>query len=263
MTKPYFLYGSQAIKHWFSDFYRKPTDTDIICEDKSRFKGTDVKYAKCFDNLLNSEQHNIKNIASPNALYTIKVSHSFFPVHWEKTMRDISFLQNKKCSLIRESYNELYEFWCEFHKAKSDKSRMNFNVPNEKFFKPTVDRKFQHDLLHKLIKFNNKPMYSLIKNDPKMAQIDENLFNKLSTEQKRELILEEVYVIALERFLIPNSFNFSFKKAYLNSLKMNIINLNKGFIPLYIVENWNYFRHFDLEKFEKQIFKVQKLMRVW
>lgn len=239
------LYGSTATKHWFPDF-REPFDTDYIARPntvvKSSDKNKEVHYLPCFEWLLESKEHNIDGIASPEALYTIKLSHSFWDIHWSKTMRDILFFQEKGVQYIPEFFDVLYQGWYEFRKR--DKDRMNFNVKNEDFFTKSVRRDVPHDLLHQIVKHNDEPLYRKIKNDQTMAAVSDDLFSRLSFGDKFDLCLEEIVVIAAERFLIPeNKFGDekSEKIAYSRSFKKNVVDLNKGEIPKFMVLNFNKF----------------------
>ncbi len=254
------LIGSLAAKHWFPDFYRKTKDTDYILPDsKNKIQKTDTDivefhYSKGFDWLLENEGE----IASPDALYTIKVSHSFWNVHWAKTMQDISFLQDKGCKVIPEFFDLLYKDWLEIHDSKK---KINFDEANSTFFKNTIDRKIPHDRLHEIIVEPNEPAYKKLKYDQSKAKIEEDLFEKLSFDEKRNVCLEETYVIALERFLIPENFKQNSYVAFMRAAKKVIIDLNKGFVPYFFVTNWNSMK-FNSEEFNKNIEKVKKYLNV-
>ncbi len=221
------LVGSRAAKFWFDD-YREPRDWDYLIAPGEQVKG-DKHIAE--DGLLPFLDH---EIATPEMLYTLKVSHSFWAIHWEKTMRDIYFFQSKGIELDEDLFKGLYKFWEKRH----GKKKANLNVKNEEFFTKYVDRKYEHDTLHEAIKYYDVPMYQKLKKDTSMALIDRGMFEALSFEDKCKLVREETYVTALERFLIPREFDMDELTAYRRAIKLIITSMSKGFFPKFIVENW-------------------------
>ncbi len=55
------------------------------------------------------------------------------------------------------------------------------------------------------------------------------------------LFLEEIRVIMIERFMIPNNWNELKVKAYKQALKKTITNLTKGWASLFLVENFHWY----------------------
>ncbi len=255
MKQKLILYGSQATRHWFPEF-RDGLDIDFIARPgttrpKSQ-KFVEVHYSPAFEWLLDSKEHNRKGIASPEALYTIKASHAYWSIHWHKTMHDISFFQDKGVQYIPEFHDLLYQDWLKMPRRSKD--HMNFDVPNEKFFKPTVTRHISHDQLHQLVKYDDCPKYQLIKPDPAMAAISDKMFESLSDDDKMKVVLEEAFVIALERRIVPKrayQSNGAIQSAYEFSLRKNIVDLNKGTVPKYMVLNWNRLRNCPVEFYGK------------
>lgn len=72
----------------------------------------------------------------------------------------------------------------------------------DKFFnKYKVPRLIEHDELHLFI--SSSPMYLSILKDDSSTEVSEEKFNKLPLNLKKELVLEEVFILSLERALIP------------------------------------------------------------
>lgn len=224
------LIGSKAAKHWFPDLPREPVDTDIISPIKSTSPKIEHHWNPAFEWLLKNE----KDIASPNALYTIKVSHSFWDIWWNKTMFDIQFFQNKKCQIIEELYQLLYLEW----EKKHGKKHVNLNKSNEEFFNDYVIRKTDHDNLHAWIAYGKTPYYEQLKRDKSKAWICHDLFLELPYEEQLKVCREEAYVIALERYLIPSNFRIPRLTAYRRALKDLIVRMTKGWFPKFIVEHY-------------------------
>lgn len=225
------LIGSKALKYHFSDFPREPKDTDYICEEK--IDKTDSKFCSSYKLIL--DKYSDLKICPSNILYTLKVSHSFWDIHWDKTMSDIRFLQSKGFRKVDEIlFKELYKD-CEIRYGSK---KAYLNKSNEDFFKDVVKRKYVHDDLHKAMAFYDVPLYEKLKKDSSKAMVSYKLFSNLSYEDKIKLCQEEIYVTALERFLIPSDFKIPPFSAYLRACKLLIISMTKGWFPKFIVENW-------------------------
>lgn len=222
------LIGSRAAKHWFHDYYREPFDWDYLTEPGEKIKG-DCHVAE--EGLLAFLNY---PIAPPELLYTLKVSHSFWGIHHEKTMRDIMFFQSKGIKLDEDLFKSLYKYWTKIHGKKKAK----LNVKNEEFFTKSVNRKYEHDSLHEAIKYYDEPMYKKLKKDMSMALLDRSMFEALSFEDKCKLAREESYVTALERFLIPKEFEIEPVVAYRRAQKLLITSMSKSWFPKFIVENY-------------------------
>ncbi len=241
------LVGSSAAKIHFSDFPRIPNDVDYV--SKTKIDNADCHYCEAFDYLFDKNAE----IASPDQLYTIKVAHSFWDIHWEKTMFDIIFFQSKGCKLDYEFYNLLYKDFEKIHGVK----KVDLNKSNEEFFKDYVGRKYPHDQIHYALSHPDIPMYEKLKFDKSKAWIDRVLFEDLSFENKMITCYEEIFALVIERFLVPNNFKYSYSRAYLETIKLIITQLTKGWFPLFIVDNFEKFKvmsnDYYISKFKQNI----------
>lgn len=143
--------------------------------------------------------------------YLIKKSHIKTPVHFEKNYGDyvrlsrhvnssiLELFMNDK--LVRKFYDYRYD---EAKKRFEDRQkRINFNVPNEKFFKKSENfRIFDHDNLHILIAENGVPVYTKCKRDPSKALINNDMYFDLSFKDQVRMVQEEATVIGIERFFL-------------------------------------------------------------
>lgn len=235
------LIGSHALKYWYPDFPRVPKDIDYITQETQRKKNEEFHWNNAFK--LISEKKGIfpmyssnasTYVATPDILYTIKCSHSFWDIHWGKNLRDIVFMQSKGCEIIEEIFNALYAEW----EIRHSKKRAFLAEKNEDFFKSSVKRKYIHDSIHEAVAFYDRPMFERVKTDKSKAFVSKQKFLDLSVEDKDKLCLEEIHVIALERFLIPREFKMNPKSARLEAAKILITSAAKGWWPRYIVENF-------------------------
>jgi len=243
MTKRIIL-GSTAARHWYPDF-REPKDLDVITQQPGpRVKGVDAhSHPLITQNWDIFTRHlSVNDFATPDLLYTWKMSHSYWDIHWDKTIHDIIWLKERHCRVIQPIHDLLYKVWEDVH----GKKRANLNVTNDEFFTKTVKRIYDHDMLHEAMKFGDRPMYEQLKKDPNRAWISKPMWDELSTSLKVKTVLEEAYVIALERFVIPGKMNH--RQAYRASLKLLVTSLSKGWFPQFIVDNMRDFRQNPLEQ---------------
>lgn len=250
MKKNIMLIGSMAAKIHFPDFPREPHDTDYISEDE--IDKADCHYCESFDYII--KKYPDLKVATPEILYALKVSHSFWDVHWDKTIFDILFYQSKNIQLDEELYIPLYKD-CE---KRYGKKKANLNKDNEKFFADSVERVYVHDDIHKAIAYYDKPLYFKIKDDTKLANVSHNRFLELSEEDKIKLCREEIFVTALERFLIPNNFKKHSFAAFKDAMKLLVTSMTKGWFPKFIVMNWLKIREVNsdyVSKFKKSLEK--------
>jgi hypothetical protein len=68
-------------------------------------------------------------------------------------------------------------------------------------------------------------------------------FDKLSHDDKLNLVKEEVWVTALERYLIPHDFKFSKIEAYQKSLKKLATTMSSGWFKFFILTNIDVLRN--------------------
>jgi hypothetical protein len=223
------LIGSSAAARHFPDFPRTPKDVDYICADK--VKGEDNHFIQAHTAIFDKYP---VDVAPPEVLYTLKVSHAFWDIHWSKTLFDIRFFQQKKVKLDEEIYKLLYDEWTIIH----GKKRAMLVKQNEDFFKDNVNRKYVHDDLHRAIAYYGVPMFEKIKEDKNLALTSKKMFFELSYEDQLKCCREEIFVTALERFMIPADFKMSTTEAYHKSFKKLVTSMSKGWWPKFLVENW-------------------------
>lgn len=220
------LIGSRAIKHWFPDFSREPRDYDFLVDEIPLKKEN------------NSEYHVIpyikelsgdKNFLDADLIYTLKCSHVFWNIKWEKHIFDIVFMKSKGCKLNKKLFFDLYEFWKTKH---GDNKRSELNMTKEDFFNNAMPKDLpSHDYIHTLL--NKTPTYTKVLKDGADVDVDENKFNKLTHEEKLELVREEVYVMAWERLG-----GRDYRSAYNWMLKKFIISHAPIYEALFIIENY-------------------------
>lgn len=234
------IYGSCALKHWYPET-RIPSDIDIISPNHD--------WIPAFQYLLENNKHS--QYVDPNFLFTIKVSHASWNIHWDKTLHDIVFLKNKGCTLDKEFYNLLYNDWKKIHKKKNVK----LSTSNDKFFTNKITRKYSHDYLHEILSFYEQPLHEKIRKDLNSPQCDEKLFNELSNEDQFKCALEEVLVIATERFVLSGR---PLNNSKYLALKTLITSSTTGWFNLYLILNFDKLIYSNNTHWKTKLLEIDK-----
>lgn len=218
------LIGSKAIKHWFPDFNREPKDFDFATIIK--IKGS----VNCEFIPIPIIANNFKDdVLNPNALATLKASHLFWDINWDKHMFDLQFLLSMGCEIDSELFVSLYEYWNIYH---SENKRSRLDKTKKDFFDNAINyNEHEHDYIHTLL--NPTPIYTLVLKDGKEVELCENKFNKLTHEQKLNFVREEVMVMAYERYK-----KLPFFEAYSKMLRKFIRDHAPFFSVLFILKNY-------------------------
>lgn len=211
------LIGSGAIKHWFPDFPREPKDLDYIGRGKN---GNGVEYHD--NDVFKYYGH---SIMLPDDLYTLKMSHLFWNINWDKHMFDVQFLRNRGCKLKLDLFHLLYNYWNQVH-GKNKRSDLKMSA--EDFFDNAVKCDYRHDDLHTLL--NQTPTYMKVLIGE--VEVGEEKFNNLSFEEKCDLVTEEIMVMAWERYKGDH------RLAYSRMLKKFIISHAPIWEAIFIIENY-------------------------
>jgi hypothetical protein len=215
-----YLFGSHLIKKYFNDF-RVPNDIDWVTNDISELKKSTKDEEYYFIPFSPDRE------MTADEMYTVKVSHAIYDIHWKKTMSDIRFLQIKGCKVIPDLLNQLREYWVGVH---GEQKRTDFEVLPGKFFEDRVKRKINHDDLHKMI--NPNPTYFKMIDGGVTPNPEK--FTLLTQDEKKELMFEEAFVISIERFL-----NQPDKVAY-NKAQQNLVTrLHPVWLADFVIENWS------------------------
>lgn len=223
------LIGSQAIKYYFSDFPREPKDYDYIID------GEKPEWTPKLRCSLRVEYHRNPileefngNILPPTALYTLKISHMFWDIKWDKHMFDVVFLTNKGCQLDHKLFWKLYAYWEEKH---GKRKTSDLSKSTEDFFNNAL-KKYDHDYLHTLI--NPNPLYKLILENDGTVGTSQDKWNMLPKKTQLELIREEIYVMAFERLA-----GRDYRTAYVWQLKQLILHHLPIWQALFAIQNYN------------------------
>lgn len=194
-------------------------------------------------------------VVSADALYTIKCSHLAWDIHWEKTKRDILYMEHKGCVLLPALYTALKKYWEGVH---GDKSFLSLSKTKEDFFDDHVTYLYDHDYLHELVSHPHAPMYKSCLKGGEKVLTDKVKFDKLCFRDKVRLFREEITVIACERWLLnpKNKEGLCWILAYKAALKKTIISLTKGWASDFIIHNLKHFIRPDFTYFTNILYTL-------
>lgn len=241
-----YLIGSRALKEIFPNFKREPKDFDYLVETKQKSyvsNGIHIEYHVNPILFNYISEHGLDK----HVLLTLKISHIFWDIFWDKHIFDIVFLYENGAKLIPNLFSDLYKYWSVVH---GNNKRSDLKMTSDSFFDNDMNT-YDHDMLHTYI--NTNPTYFKVLKDNAEVEVDENKFNLLSFEEKLDLAKEEIYVMAFERLN-----KRSYRTAYTWMLKKFIINHAPIYEALFLIENYRkiHLPEFDfIKKINEELIK--------
>ncbi len=258
------LIGSRALNYWHDCFdIKENTDWDLFSDNitSSKVNGVqlDVKpmsylnnyeFEKYTSDLHTINAHGLKiHVVSLKGLAIIKRSHLW---------RDLSF--DKHITHYHKHLAKYLHRDCDADDTKILQNRTtltqqtfpqtgpNLNKTISQFFDDAVEKKYNHDWLHELYAYNEKPMYTKMQIDSTVVKCHKELWNTFSHTEKLQTVAEEVYVIATERFLVKDA-AYPAKLAYYHALAKVCTTLCSGWFRDYAIDFYPDIREmFDANK---------------
>lgn len=186
--------------------YKQVHDCYIVEDGSGRMEFFLAKEDNSWGNYLTYEDAwNTNKVASKETLLSIKKAHIHMPhfrqSKFEKHISDY-------CILMQDLKEDILLTLTLAHKGHLESLYGVTKTPSlmkssDKFFNDKVKKVFVHDEIHQIVSHLDKPMYEYFKPDKDIVACDKDLFYKLSQEWRIFSVLEEAYVIALERKIIP------------------------------------------------------------
>lgn len=160
-----------------------------------------------YDYLTIMSAHNIvENIpfATKEILFSIKKSHIHFPINFYKHIEDYLYLKNIVGvdiypEITKKRFKETEVRLGKLKTPSLSKKSKDFFNQSSKFVKSY----FVHDDIHSIMAHLDKPLYEYMQPDKTSAFCSKDLWNTFSDEWKDWCVMEEAYVISLERKVIP------------------------------------------------------------
>jgi len=185
-------------------------------------------------------------------LYTIKMSHRFLKnsPHFLKTMQDIYAMRKAGAKIADRE-------WLALREAETyTKARPNLNVTSETFFSEGSQRfTYDHDSVHRaMATMTEGPAYLRYKSDDKEVWCDQEKWKATPEYIKRYGVVEECYVLAIERSLVPFPGKLSPQEAFIMALEKVCTSITSGWFREYAWEHYDDIletaspRYFDIFK---------------
>jgi len=164
-------------------------------------------------------------------LYSLKKAHIHFPIKFKKHIQDLMFMRSKLREKLGISMDQdlaaesdlldHYPALTDMHFRETEKRRGKLKTPkmsesSAQFFgksKKFVKSYFVHDNMHLAMAHDGDPVYLKILKSGAEVETDHQLWKRLTIQQKIWCVLEEVYVIALERKILPQMFEVNPNKT--------------------------------------------------
>ena len=236
------IIGSTTIKHYYPDFPREPKDIDVAVFEKRKRDGI-IEYLE--NPIILKYQSN--GYLKPDLMLSLKISHLFWDINWDKHLYDVQFLLGKGCNYNLDLICELRSFWDSFLPKIR---RSSLEMKKDDFFTNNVNKDTeQHDYLHTLL--NPIPMYTKLLKEGCEVELDENKWNNLSFEEKSDVVFEEVVIMMTERYK-----NIDYRVAYKRQLKQCIIKHFPFYISVFAIENYTTlekYKRANIEKFWNEL----------
>lgn len=257
---PTLVIGSTAMRGWGIG-NRTPKDLDVFSDDPGA--GDDVFWHEALRPWIDSITPSGCGFtyASPDDLYTIKVSHAQWDLKnntWDKHVYDIVQLKRAGAKLDLDLHKLLYGVWEETHGKKI----MDLNQDKSEFFDDAVRRTYDHDSLHDSVAYGDLPIYTEVLKDGAEVDIDMKKMKALPLNRFVDLIKEEIFVTALERIVVPKDYKVSPGAAYWWAFRRTATSLTKGWTARTIMDNAELFLTAGSDYIGRHKEKSHKLVRV-
>lgn len=178
-------------------------------------------------------------IAPLYIIHLMKVSHRFKKnsVHFDKTRKDIKNLEEYGVyypTFDADRCNDMLDLR---EKLTYTNSLPKLNTTKQEFFTDSVPYKYDHDTIHEAVKHLDKPAYVYYIKDGEQVMCSEEKFFKAPEIVRLYGVLEESYVLALERAVIP--FNTDRDKAFKIALEKVCTSITSGWFREYAWDHYD------------------------
>ena len=181
----------------------------------------------------------VAKAAIPQLLWLTKRAHAIWPIRWDKTMADLHWLRSRAPVAVADlwAYHDVRRAE---HAGRMSQRRVNLDMTNDAFFAKSAKaarRVVDHDTLHEIVKYGERPLYESFKTDPNRASLNRSMFESAPLLDRLRLVREEAMAIALERYVIPGVEREA-EPAYERALQRICTTLTSGWFRDFAVDHW-------------------------
>lgn len=136
-------------------------------------------------------------------LFSIVKSHIYYPLKWEKHIKTYSVLKKRVGEDKLPGFTTLRAAELEERVGKLKTPSLMKN--KDDFFEDNVNkiRVFEHDDMHAVMAHYEAPLFESLKENAEKVTCSRAKWEQLEWGDKIKCVLEEAYVIALERRIVP------------------------------------------------------------
>lgn len=177
-------------------------------------------------------------VPSLDVLYMLKMSHRYLrnAPSFQKTMRDIQLMRRHGAKLP-EAYADHY---IRRQKEQYNYAHPKLNVNKTDFFKGDgVMYVYDHDSIHEAVKHLARPAYSYFKPDDSQVKVSRAMFEALPEETKLLSVLEEAYVLAIERSQVPYGDRMTPESSFQIAMNKVCTSITSGWWREFAWENYD------------------------
>lgn len=178
-------------------------------------------------------------IANPEICYVLKESHKFRKdsLHFEKTRGDLIDFE-KRLNIYRAMLDTPYLEMLDLREKLTYNNKLpKLNQGKQSFFTDSVPYKYDHDTIHLSVSHLDKPAYRYYMKDGQEVMCDVDKWNALPDIVRLYGVLEESYVLALERSIIPFASNP--EKAFKMALQKVCTSITSGWFRQYAWDSYD------------------------
>lgn len=197
----------------------------------------------------------MSRVATPDINYLLKLSHRYKKnsVHFNKTRQDIIAFEEK--------YKFIKMQGDEFKSMLALRERLTYNYSHPKlatgkkqFFTDSVPYQYDHDTIHEAVKMLDRPAYTYYMQEGAEVMCSKEKFFELPEIVRLYGVLEESYVLALERAIIPH--NTDPKRAFDIALEKVCTSITSGWFREFAYDNYDKIQSLYHESFVNKFNKA-------
>jgi hypothetical protein len=180
-------------------------NVEILNADTSDALKKYLEYSKLKDKDMPEIFHIPIEFAPLEVIYSIKKSHIHFPIKFDKHIKDYCLLndffegEDRLSDITKLNFKETEDRVGKLKTPSLNKSTNQFFGQSKDY----VQSFFIHDHIHMVMSHYDRPIYERMQKDSTLAKCEKDMWDEFSFEDKCKAVLEEAYVIALERKIIP------------------------------------------------------------
>lgn len=242
------LIGSRALHYWVPEInLSEHTDWDVISYGPiDGFEWHDPNLLNNYEMALKyttpftiKYKGHILNVMSMEGLAIIKRSHLWRDHKFQSHITQYHRFGLKNAFTINECiFNPLYIDRLKETHEYFPHNHPKLNKSKDAFFSDAVTRVYDHDLIHELVAFYDRPIYTKLQpENTDSVWCDKNRWDDLSFIDKLLCINEECMVTAIERFLVPNP-QFPAKLGFMKSLDKVCTTMCSGWFRDFAIDNY-------------------------